>query len=108
MVSMSDDVIQKDISEAVGLSGLSDDEKVVFLANIGDVVLDASFLRLVADLSEDQQEALQQFLETEPTPENLMKHLLEHHQQFETILEEEIAAFKEEALTVVGAVPDDE
>lgn len=99
---MNQTVLQKDITKELGLDGLTDEEKVVFLNNIGDTVLEAALLRLVASLTADQQQALEQFLETEPEPEVLLQHLLEHHKDFESMLEAEIVAFKEEALTVLG------
>lgn len=96
------DLLQKDITKVLGVDSLSDNEQAVFLAQIGDAVMESALLRLVADLNPDQETALEQYLEEEPEPEALMKHLLEHHASFETVLEEEIAAFKEEALEVLG------
>jgi len=103
-MSDQDTKLNDNIADLIGLGGLSDDEKVAFLSEIGDVVLESAMLRLVGDLSEDQTEALDQFLETEPEPEVLMKHLFEHHKDFETILEEEIAALREETKAVLGPV----
>lgn len=97
-------LLQKDISDVLGLEALSEEERVVFLSNIGDVIMESALLRLVADLSPDQQAALEQFLESEPDGETLMKHLLEHHKAFESLLEEEIIAFKEDAVAVLGSV----
>lgn len=102
---MSQTLLQTDITDVLGLEALSAEEKVVFLSNIGDVIMESALLRLVADLSTDQQAALEQFLESEPDPETLMKHLLEHHKEFEHILEEEVIAFKEEALAVLDNSP---
>lgn len=99
---MPNQLLQQDITGTLGLNGLTDDEKIVFLSEIGDVVLESTLIRLAEDLSPDQELALEQFLDTEPEPDTLMNHLLQHHQNFEQILEEEIIAFKEEALAVLG------
>jgi len=95
-------LLQKDISDMLGMNGLSETEQAVFQEKIGDAVMESALLRLVADLNADQEAALEQYLEEEPDPEELMRHLVEHHADFETILTEEIAAFKEEVLAVLG------
>ena len=97
-------ILGKDITKVLGLDELSDEEKLIFLNEIGDTILQSALLRLVTDLSTDQQAALDQFLETEPEAEALLKHLFEHHKNFEQILTEEIASFKEEAVAVLGEV----
>jgi len=94
--------LETDLSSLMGLDGLTDEEKVVFLNEIGDLVLESALLRLVADLTDDQQEALDQFLEAEPDADTLMKHLLAHHANFETLLEEEMVAIREETQTVMS------
>lgn len=73
----------------INLEGLTIDDKLALLTELGDVVLEASILRLVGGLTSDQQEALEQFMETEPDPEALLKHIFSHHKDFERILTEE-------------------
>lgn len=99
---MPNQLLQQDITDSLGLLALSDEEKVVFLSEIGDVVLESALIRLAEELSPDQELALEQFLDTNPEPDTLMNHLLTHHQNFESILTEEIIAFKEEAIAVLG------
>lgn len=95
-------LLQQNIMNTLGLETLSDEEKLVFLEQVGDVVMEAALLRLIVGLDENQEAALEQYLETEPTGEVLFGHLIQHHKNFEMILEEEVLAFKEEALTVLA------
>lgn len=99
---MPNDLLQQNIAPILGIDLLEEAEQAVFLMDIGDLILESALLRLVADLNDDQESSLNHYLETEPSSEMLMEHLLTHHKNFEKILEEEIIAFKEEAIAVFG------
>lgn len=86
---------QKDIIELLGIENFSVEEKVAYLSKIADAVMDKVLLRLVAELSDDQVEAMEQFMETEPDPETVMKHLAEHHENFALFLKEEVNNLQE-------------
>ena len=72
------------------------------IEEIGDMVLEAAVLRLVAELTPEQMEALDQFLETEPKPEVFVNHLVTHHQTFATLIAEEAERFRQDAVEVFG------
>lgn len=95
-------LLTKDISELIGLPDLSEDEQAMILNKVGATIIDSVILRMSAELTDEQQEALEQYLETNPEPEVLLEHLSKHYQIFNQILEEEIKAFKEEAIAVLG------
>ena len=99
---MPNDLLQQNIASILGIDKLPEDEQAVFLMDIGDLIVESALLRLVVDLDENQEAALNQYLETEPQPEVLMEYLLSHHKNFSQILEEEIIAFKEEAIQIFG------
>jgi len=99
---MSQNILQQNIAPLLGIDQLSPDEQAIFLSDIGDLVLESAFLRLVADLTPDQESALDHYLETEPKSEVLMEYLFTHYTEFEKILDEEIMAFKEESIAVFG------
>jgi len=93
-------IMQDDISEIIGLQTLPEEEKVVMLRDIGELVLEAALMRLTASLSDEQVVALDQYSDTVTDTETLLKHIFEHYPSFEIILQEEVQAFKEEALAV--------
>lgn len=96
---MSQTILEQNIIGTLGLETLSDQEKVAFLSQVGDVLIESVLLRLVADMTPEQEVSLGYYLETSPDSETLLTHLLEHYKDFELILQEEIIAFKEEAIT---------
>lgn len=98
---MTPPILNKNIAQLLGIDELSPDEQAAFLSEVGDVIFETSLLRLVAGLTEEQQEALEQYLETEPEPDVLLSHLLEHHKNFASILEEAVIEFKEDAQRVL-------
>jgi hypothetical protein len=103
---MSQHILQQNIEKVLGIDTLSVEEQAAFLAEVGDVIFETSLLRLVAGLDEAQQAALEQYLQSEPEPEVLLAHLLEHYKEFDAILEAAVIEFKEEALEVLGEKKD--
>ena len=89
-----------DISTILGFSQLSELEQTQVITEIGDLVLESAILRLVSELTPEQNEALEQFVSTEPKAEVLLSHLLIHHESFSRILEEEAEQFRADAREV--------
>jgi hypothetical protein len=98
---MSLSILKQNIAEVLGITELSLEEQAAFLSEVGDVIFETSLVRLVSMLSESQQQALDQYLETQPEPDVLLSHLLEHHPDFSSILDAVVAEFKEDALKVL-------
>jgi len=97
----SPSILNENIAQILGITSLSVEEQAAFLSEVGDVIFETALVRLVTSLLEEEQIALEQYLETEPEPEVLLSHLLEHYKVFETILEEVVTEFKEDALAVL-------
>ncbi len=93
---------QEDMTKLLGLEALTEEEQAQFLAQVGELIIESAFLRLAAELTPDQEAALNHYLETDPEPTVFMEYLLTHHAAFEKMLEEEIASFKEECVAVMG------
>ncbi len=91
----------KDIIGLLGLELMSESEQTEIITDIGDLVMESVLLRLVAEMSKEQQEALDQFMESDPTSETLMNHLASHYSSFTTIWDEEVKAFRRDALSVL-------
>jgi len=98
---MAQNILQQNITKVLGIDSLSEQEQAAFLSEVGDVIFQTSLVRLVSSLTEDQQHALEEYLDTEPEPEVLLEHLLSHYKAFQTILEEAVIEFKEDALKVL-------
>jgi hypothetical protein len=91
-----------DVAPLLGLESLSELEQADFLAQLGELIIESAVLRLTETLSNDQQVAINYYLDTKPAPEVFMQYLLTHHANFKTILEEEIASFRAECISVMG------
>jgi len=98
---MSNTILQQNIAHIFGIETLSIEEQAAFLAEVGDVIFQTALVRLVSDLTDEQQRALEDYLDTEPEPEILLAHLLEHYSDFSTILETAVIEFKEDAVAVL-------
>jgi hypothetical protein len=96
------DILQKNLTATFGLEGLSDEEQVAFLDELGTVVLETALVRLMASLDDDKVASLNYYLDTEPTPDALMEHLLTQYARFEELLTEAIVEVKEDAMVVLG------
>lgn len=98
---MNTAILDKDISGLLNLDKYPEAERNKVLEDIGQVVLDATLLRVMNEMPKDKQLAFEHYLETNPEPEALFYHIVNHHQRFSEILDEEIAAFKEETVAVL-------
>ena len=98
---MHTSLLQENIITALGLDELSVEEQSAFLSEVGDVIFQTSLVRLVSELTEEQQQALEAYIDTEPEPDILLAHLLEHYESFKKILQEAVLEFKEDALAVL-------
>lgn len=99
---MSQTIVEENIAKLLGIDTLSLEEQSAFLAEVGDVVLQTALVRLITNLTEEQQQALEQYLDSQPEPEVLLQHLLEHYKNFTEILEEVMIEFREDTQAVLG------
>ena len=98
---MSKDILEKNISELFGFSDMTDEEKAELLDDIGSLIMESSVLRFVATGEEKEVASLEQFLEKHENDDALLEKLLKEFPSFQKIIEEEIVAFKAEAVDVL-------
>jgi len=98
---MNLEILNKDISELFGFEDAPKEEKEAMLAEIGEVILESALLRLSTELTEEQSASLEHYLETNEDAETILKYLMTQHTEFQKIFEEEIVAFKEDAVAVI-------
>lgn len=99
---MTNALLQQNIVSLFGLNTLLEDEQSFFLSQIGEVVLETTLVRLVCMLTDDENYALTQYLESEPSADMLLQHLFGHYKATQDILEEVAIEFKEDALAVLS------
>lgn len=99
---MSDqELLEKDISELIGINDAPAAERDDMLVRIGELILEAVILRVIADLSEENTAALEAYLQTDPEPEALLLKLEEFSPNIDTLFGEEVLAFKRECVAVM-------
>jgi hypothetical protein len=99
---MSNQKITSKLSTAFKLDEMSESERDSFLNRAGNIIIDASLIRLLGELDEAEVQQLQAFLAGHGGEHDPFSYLFETYSQFETIMEEEIVAFQTEAESVVG------
>jgi len=98
---MPQTILQENMVELLGIDTLSVEEQAAFLSDVGELILETALVRLVSELSLTQQHSLDAYMDAKPEPEILLSHLLEHYKNFNSILENAIEEFKEDALAVL-------
>lgn len=93
--------VDKNIVELLGINALAPQEQSLFLEEVGSVILDGVMLRLASLLTDSEIDALSQYLETQPEPQILLGHIIEHYSGAEAILEDVVSEFKEDAQAVL-------
>ena len=99
---MSDNILDKNIGELFGFEEMTDEEKAEVLDSIGSIVMESSALRFASDASEDDITSFEHFIEGHAEDDAFLEKLIVEFPAFRKILEEEITAFKTEALEVLG------
>ncbi len=92
------ELLNKDIISAIGFDALLPEEQDEFISQIGTVLLESALTKLMVELNDEQLKALDYYLEDEPSADILLKHLFDQYPQFESIMQEETVAFKQEML----------
>lgn len=98
----SQNILEQDISTLFGLGSLSEDEKTELLDNIGSIIMESASLRFMVESDEKTVSQFEEIIEANAENENMINVLLETFPRFGEILEEEVVAFKEQALEVLG------
>ncbi len=94
--------LKTNLKQTFDLSTLSEEEQLVLANDVGELILESSLLRLMAELSEDQTSSLDHYLDSEPSSEELLEHLIEHYEVFPELVKEELQNFQKEALFIIN------
>lgn len=90
------------LEELFHLSEMSDEEKMIFLADVGGLIMESAVLRFLSESDENTGEHFSHMVDVYADKDNLPEVLTEAFPAFKLILEEEAEAFREEALKVLG------
>lgn len=88
---------QKDIFEALGASGIPEEEKGALLAKMAEVVQTRTLLHIVENLPPEKQDELQKISET-GSPEDIEEFITQNVPDFEKIFLDEAKKLREELI----------
>ncbi len=94
-------ILEEDISELLGIDDMPEAEQVLFINDIGALMLEGALLKYLVVLSDVEQEKLLTWMETEIASERMLSDLMVMHPAFESFLMEEIREFKTDAARVL-------
>ncbi len=94
-------ILEENITELLGIDDMPEAEQVLFINDIGALMLEGALLKYLVVLSEPEQEKLLTWMETEIANERMLSDLLKMHPSFESFLAEEIKDFKMDAARVL-------
>lgn len=99
---MTTDALQRNITSIIGLDGAPKAEQERRYVEIGDLLMESVMLRVLAGMDDPAAEKLEQFAANDPSPEDMLAYLRKVAPDLDRVVEEEVRAFKEEVLAVMG------
>lgn len=91
----------QDLSHALGLDTLTNIERQDFLDDVGSVIIESAVLNFMLTLNDSEHAAVQNFVESVGSGEQVLEGLATRYPTFLEILETEIAHFRNEAAVVL-------
>jgi hypothetical protein len=90
------------LAEALHLDKMSEVEQQEVLGNMVGLALEAALGRLLLELSETEQATLELYVDTHRNDENIIEYLIKTYPMLSDLLEEELQALQQEAITVTS------
>jgi hypothetical protein len=96
--------VKQTLAQMLEIDKLSEEKQLEIMDKVSSVIFEAVMTRIVADMTEAEQDKFEGFLQGNPSPTDLMDKLKEERSDFDQILEEETAKFKEYAESAMGGL----
>lgn len=103
MSNQLQDFLQKDLIAELGLGSLPDDKKEELVLRIGELIQQNVVLRIISEMSESDKDEFEKVL-SQDNGEKTLEFLQGKFPNLNQVAEEEIAKFKQEAITRMQAV----
>ncbi len=88
------------LTEALDISELPVEEQEEILLDVQDVILKGTFVRILEKMTDEQQDAFTQFVETGPSGEEFLAYVSENVPDADEIVSETIEEFARDILAV--------
>jgi len=90
---------KNDILAQLGLGNIPDEKKAEIISKISELARKRIILRVTEEMSEDQRENFEKFLETEEDPTKIEAYIRENIPNIDSIIEEEMSLLKNDVLS---------
>ena len=90
---------KNDILDQPGLGNIPDEKKAEIISKISELAQKRIILRVTEEMSEDQRENFEKFLETEEDPAKIENYIRENIPNIDSIIEEEMSLLKNDVLS---------
>lgn len=94
--------IRQQIITLFNLGSLPAEEQEKMILQIGELVFEASLARIMENMTDAEQQELENSLTPDTTPEELLKVIMDKEPRFMEIVGEELQKLKEHADKVMG------
>ena len=101
--SQTQDFLRKDLIAELGLQALADDKKEEMVLRIGELIQQNVVLRIISEMPESDKDEFEKVL-AEDNSEKTTEFLQAKFPNLNQVVEEEIAKFKQEAVSQMQAV----
>lgn len=93
--------ITEEFLKELGLDKLPEEEKQRIMLQLMDVFTKRVMLKLIKNLDDNKLTEFDKFLETDPDPVSIFSYLADNVSNFDSIIEEEAKAFRQEAIDFI-------
>lgn len=99
---MSDKKQELNLDSLLQMDEMSEVQREVFLEKVGGIIIEASVGKLLMSLEVEKADELEKYLKTILPDEDVFAFLLRKYPDFQSIVEGEIAALKEQFVESLG------
>jgi hypothetical protein len=101
--TLTQTLVDHDLTETLGLSDMSDSERTEYLTELGGVIIERALLDFVSLLSEDEQEVFRSYVESTASEDDLVDRLQVQYPDFLDVLRATVLQFKADVIAVAQA-----
>ncbi len=96
--------IQKNITHALDIEGLSPEEQQEIILRVGGIIYQNVLMRVMETMSDTDQDEFEKLLDNNAAPEDVFTFLNEKVPDFEKIIDEEAKKFNDKASHIMSQI----
>lgn len=101
-MTFADQTLMEDISEVLGLPDMAEEERLDFYEHVGELIIESATLRYMVGLNPEERADFEIWIDAHQDNEQVIEAAAERFPDFAEMLMSELAAFRSEAVRVMG------